>query len=51
MDSQASMQGASQPVHHAGWMDGWVDGWVDGWMDGWIVDRTQPIFIVFLSHN
>jgi len=24
---QASMQGgASQPVHHAGWMDGWMDG-------------------------
>jgi len=25
MDSQASKQGASQPVHHAGWMDGWMD--------------------------
>jgi hypothetical protein len=31
MYGQPSKQGASQPVHHAGWMD---EKWMDGWMNG-----------------
>ncbi len=44
MDSQASKPACKVVLHSQCTMQ-------DGWMDGWIVDRTQPIFIVFLSHN